>query len=128
ARTGRAHARVAEDGSDLPGQMRVVLDASGATSLPNGCDDTGAVQRPARSDRERLVIVVAEAADDDRAVRLVTNQPDVWNVEDLGGLLCDDGKELIRRWLVRDEGRDLSQGGLFGGELAGAFFRTFQPL
>ena len=50
------------------------------------------------------------------------------DVEDAGDLLGDDGKELIRRGLARDEGRDLPQGGLFGGELPSAFFRALEPL
>ena len=128
ARDGRAHARATNDSSDLPGHVRIVLDAGGATGLPNGCSYTRAVQRPARSDRERLVIALAEAADDDRAVRLVADQPDVRDVEDPGDLLGDDGKEPIRRGLARDEGRDLPQGGLFGGELASALFRTLEHL
>ena len=108
--------------------MRIVLDAGGATGLPNGCNYTWAVQRPARPDRERLAIALAEAADYDRVVRLVADQPDVRDVEDPGDLLCDDGKELIRRGFARDEGRDLPQGGLFGGELPSAFFRALEPL
>jgi hypothetical protein len=108
--------------------MRIILDAGGATGLPNGCDYTRAVQRPARSDRERLVIALAEAADYDRAVRLVADQPDVRDIEDPCDLLCDDGKELIRRRFARDECRDLPQGGLFGGELPNAFLRALKPL
>jgi hypothetical protein len=46
ARDGRAHARATNDSRDLPGHMRIVLDAGGATGLPNGCNDTRAVQRP----------------------------------------------------------------------------------
>ena len=98
--------------------MRIVLDAGGATGLPNGWSHTRAVQRPARSDRERIVIAIAEPPDYDRAVRLEADQSDVRDIEDPGDLLCDDGKELIRRGFARDEGRDLPQGGLFGGELA----------
>ena len=89
--------------------------------MANGCSYTGTVQRPARSDTERLVITLAEAADYKRAVRLEVDQPDVGDIEDPSDLLCDDGEELIRRGFARDEGRDLSQGGLFGGELATAF-------
>ncbi len=63
------------------------------------------------------MLALAEAADHDRAVRLVADQPHVRDVEDPGDLLCDDGKELIWRGFARDEGRDLPQGGLFGGEL-----------
>jgi hypothetical protein len=63
------------------------------------------------------VIALAEAADYDRAVRLVADQPDVRDVEDAGDLLGDDGKELIGRGFARDEGRDLPQGGLFGNFL-----------
>jgi hypothetical protein len=103
ARDGRAHARATNDSSDLPDL------------------------RPARSDRERLVIALAEAADHDGAVRLVADQPDVRDIEDPGDLLCDDGKELIRRRFARDEGRDLPEGGLFGGELTSAFFRALEP-
>jgi hypothetical protein len=101
--------------------MRVVLDPRRATGLPNGCNHTGAVERPARSDRERLVISLAEAADYDRAVRLVADQPDERDIEDAGDLLRDDGKELIRRGFARDESRNLPQGGLFSGELPRAF-------
>src|SRR4051794_40913943 len=108
--------------------MRIVLDARGATGLPNCCNDARAVQRPARSDRERLVISLAEAADYEGAVRLVAEQPDEGDIEDAGDLLCDDGKELIRRGFARDEGRDLPQGGLLGGELPRAFFRAPGPL
>jgi len=47
--------------------VRIVLDAGRATGLPNGCNDTRAVQRPARPDRERLGTgTLAEAADHDR--------------------------------------------------------------
>ena len=107
---------------------RIVLDAGGATGLPNGCNCTRAVQRPARSDRERLAIALAEAADDDRAFRLVADQPHVRDGEDAGDLLGDGGKELIGRGLARDEGRDLPQGGLFGDELANVLFGTLEHL
>ena len=127
ARDGRAHARATNDISDLPRHARIVLDAGGATGLPNGCNYTRAVQRPARSDRERLVLALAEAADYDRAVRVVADQPDVWDIDDPGDLLCDDGKELIRRRLARDQGRDLPEVGLFGGELPSAFLRALEP-
>ena len=73
-------------------------------------------------------IAFAEAADYDRAVRLVADQPDVRDVEDAGDLLCDGGKELIGRGFARDEGRDLPQGGLFGDELANAFFCALEHL
>ena len=128
ARDGRAHARRTDDGSDLPGQSRIVLDAGGAAGLPNGCNDTRAVQRPARSDRERLAIALAEAADDDRAFRLVADHPHVRDGEDAGDLLGDGGKELIRRGLARDERRDLPQGRLFVDELANVLFRTLEHL
>jgi hypothetical protein len=52
----------------------------------------------------------------------------VRDIEDPGDLLCDDGKELIRRGPARDEGRDLAQGGLFDRELPRASFRTLEPL
>jgi hypothetical protein len=74
------------------------------------------------------VIALAEAADYDRAVLLVADQPDVRDVEDPGDLLCDDGKELIRRGFARDEGRDLPESGLFGGELTRTFFRALERL
>ena len=128
ARDGRAQARATNDSSDLPGHVRIVLDAGGATGLPNGCNHTRAVQRPARSDREQLAIALAEAADYDRAFRLVADQPDVRDVEDAGDLLGDGGKELIRSGLARDERRDLPQGGLFGDELANVLFSTLEHL
>src|SRR3954469_1217950 len=108
--------------------MRIVLDSGGATGLPNGCNYTRALQRPARSDWERLIISPAEAADYDRAVRLVADEPDERYVEDAGDLLGDAGKELIRRGFARDEGRYLPQCGLFGGEFPGAFLRALEPL
>ena len=50
------------------------------------------------------------------------------DVEDAGDLLGDGGKELIGRGLARDEGRDLSQGGLFVDELANVLFCTREHL
>ena len=64
--------------------------ARGATGLPHGCNCTRAEQRPARSDREELAISLAETADHDRAFRLVANQPDKRDIEDLGDLLGDN--------------------------------------
>jgi hypothetical protein len=87
--------------------VRIVLDAGRAAGPPNGCDHTRAVQRRGESDREQLAIPLAEAADDDRAIRLVADQPHVRDGEDVGDLLGDGGKELVRRGLARDEGRDL---------------------
>jgi len=122
------YARGTNDSSDLPGHVRIVLDAGGATGLPNGCDYPRAVQWPARSDRERLAIALAEAADYDRSFRLVTDQSHVRDVEDAGDLLGDGGKELTRRGLARDEGRDLPQGGLFVDQLANVPFCTLEHL
>jgi len=108
--------------------MRIVVHAGGAAGLPNGCDHTRAVQRPARSDRKWTVIALAEAADYDRAVRLVADQPDVRDVEQAGDLLCCDGKELLRRRLARNKHRDLPQRGLLDRALACARFRTLERL
>ena len=73
------------------------------------------------------MIALAEAADHDGAVRLVADQPDVLDIEDPCDLLCHDGKELIWGTFARDEGRDLPEGGLFGGELQSACFRALEP-
>lgn len=113
---------------DLPRHIRVVVDAGGAAGLPDGCDHTWTVERPARPEREWLVVALAEDTHDDRAVRLVADQPDERDVEDAGDLLCDDGKELIRRGFARDEGRDPPQGRLFGGELANVHMGALERL
>jgi hypothetical protein len=102
----------------------IVLDAGGATGLPNYCNGTRAVHCPARSDRERLAIPLAEAADDDRAFRLVADHPHVRDGEHAGDLLGNGRKELIRRWLARYERRDLPQAGLFGNKFANMLFCT----
>src|SRR5204863_1898088 len=82
----------------------------------------------ARSDRKWTVIALAEAAEYDRAVRLVADQPDVRDVEEAGHLLCYDGKEPLRRRLARNEHRDLPQRGLLDRELACAPFRALERL
>src|SRR5204863_110973 len=55
---------------------------------------------------------------DSRADRLGADQPDERDVDDLRDLLGDGCEELLRRRLVRDEGRNATQGGLLIGELA----------
>jgi hypothetical protein len=75
----------------------MVVNAGWAASLQNRCDHAWAVERPARSDGEWLVIALAEAAHHLRAVRSVADQPDEGDVEDTRDLLCHDGKELMRR-------------------------------
>ena len=50
------------------------------------------------------------------------------DVEDVGYLLGDGGKELIGRRLARDERRDLPQSSLFVDELANVLFCTLEHL
>src|SRR5206468_1132290 len=90
----------------LSRHRRVALDAGGPTGLPNGRSYIRVVQRPARSDRERLIIVFTESADYNRAFTFVADQPHVRDGEDAGDLLSDAGKELIRRGLTCDEEGD----------------------
>jgi hypothetical protein len=52
----------------------------------------------------------------------------VRDIQDPGDLLCDGGKQLIRRGFARDQGRDLPQGGLFVDELANVLFCTPEHL
>ena len=86
---------------------------------PNGCEHDWPIELPTRSDRERIH-TLTPAADElhRRAVRLVADQPDERDVDDLRDLRGDDCEELLRRRLVRDEGRNAPQGGLLIGELA----------
>ena len=74
------------------------------------------------------MIALAEAADYERAVRLVADQPDVRDVEEAGDLLCCDREELLRRRLARNKHRDLPQRGLLDRELACAPFRALERL
>ena len=90
---------------DLAGHVRVVLDAGGAAGLPNNRHRTWDLHRPARSERERIVVSLAEAADYLRGVRVEADHPHVLDGEDARDLLGDRGEELLRRRLASDEGR-----------------------
>lgn len=115
----RTHPRLPHDGCGLSSYVRVVVEPSRSAALPYGCEHPGAVELPARSDRERIH-ALTPAADEfhPRAVRLVADQPDERDVDDARDLLRHNREELLRRRLARDEGRDSAKGGLLVGELA----------
>jgi hypothetical protein len=113
---GRADARSTGGLRDHALQPRVIVEASRPAALAHLGYDVGALERPPRTDRERLTALGEAGELGGSAVGLVAHDAHERDVNDAPHLLGNDGKDLVRGHAGGDERRDAPQRSLFLGE------------